>query len=242
MKQRIITLFAGGALALALFGSAMAGPQEDGLNAYQRGDYATAMRLLRPFAEKGNVVAQFDLGVMYASDGQGVKQDNAEAVKWYRKAANQGYAKAQAGLGFMYERGQGVQQDYAEAVKWYRKGAEQGNAIAQFDLGVMYEHGEGVEQDNAEAVKWYRKAAEQGDANAQTALDQLTAAKQPQSSAPALVSPVTPPSTSPTPVENGQHWFLSSPKFPTDCADSPGAPFTPAGMVELERNQGMPCN
>ena len=83
MKQRIKTLFAGGVLALALFNSAMAGPQEDGLAAYQRGDYATAMRLLRPFAEKGNAVAQFDLGVMYASNGQGVQQDNAEAVKWY---------------------------------------------------------------------------------------------------------------------------------------------------------------
>ena len=91
-------------------------------------------------------------------------QDDAEAVKWYRKAAEQGYAKAQYNLGVVYAQGQGVAKDDAEAVKWYRKAAEQGNAEAQYNLGVMYDNGEGVPQDDAEAVKWYRKAAEQGDA------------------------------------------------------------------------------
>ena len=94
-------------------------------------------------------------------------QDYAEAVKWYRRAAEQGDAYAQNNLGFMYDNGHGVPQDYAEAVKWYRRAAEQGDAYAQHNLGFMYDEGHGVPQDYAEAVKWYRRAAEQGDASAQ---------------------------------------------------------------------------
>ncbi|WP_295388321.1 tetratricopeptide repeat protein, partial [Thiolapillus sp.] len=70
------------------------------------------------------------LGVMYA-EGQGVRQDLKEAVKWYRRAAEQGYALAQYNLGVIYNNGQGVQQDKKEAVKWFRKAAEQGYASAQ---------------------------------------------------------------------------------------------------------------
>ncbi|WP_146113983.1 tetratricopeptide repeat protein, partial [Haemophilus influenzae] len=67
--------------------------------------------------------AQFNLGNMYYN-GHGVKQDDFEAVKWYRKAAEQGYADAQFNLGNMYYNGHGVKQDDFEAVKWYRKAAE----------------------------------------------------------------------------------------------------------------------
>src|SRR5258708_34225129 len=79
-------------------------------------------------------MAQSDLGFRYFK-GQGVPQDYAEAVRWYRKAAEKGDAKAQYGLGFMYREGQGVPQDYAEAVRWYRKAADQGDAKAQRALG-----------------------------------------------------------------------------------------------------------
>ena len=92
----------------------------------------------------------------------GVSKDYAEAVKWYRKAAEQGLARAQTWLGSCYYYGNGISQDYAEAVKWFRKAAEQGDASAQTWLGICYYNGEGVSQDYAEAVKWYRKAAEQG--------------------------------------------------------------------------------
>ena len=78
---------------------------------------------------------------MYGN-GRGVAQDYAEAVKWYRLAAEQGDASAQSKLGAMYANGQGVAQDYAEAVKWYRRAAEQGVAIAQTILGLMYGNGE----------------------------------------------------------------------------------------------------
>lgn len=58
--------------------------------------------------------------------GDGVEQDYAEAVKWYQKAAEQGYADAQYSLGYCYENGQGVLKSTAEAVKWYTKASEQG--------------------------------------------------------------------------------------------------------------------
>ena len=93
--------------------------------------------------------------------GRGVGQNFAEAVKWYRKSAEQGNASGQWLLGMCYYYGRGVGQNYAEAVKWYRKAAEQGNANAQKNLGVCYEKGLGVSKDQAEADKWFHKAAEQ---------------------------------------------------------------------------------
>jgi TPR repeat protein len=86
---------------------------------------------------------------MYAF-GRGVPQDDAEAVSWYRKAAELGNASAQFNLGVMYHFGQGVPQDGAEAVSWYRKAAEQGHAGAANNLAVCYEKGLGP-QDHAQA-------------------------------------------------------------------------------------------
>jgi TPR repeat protein len=99
-----------------------------------------------------------------------VGKNEAEAVKWYRKAAEQGDAGAQLNLGVCYENGTGVAKDEAEAIKWYRLAAEQGCAGAQYNLGLYYGNGQGVVKDEAEAVKWYRKAAEQGNASAQNNL------------------------------------------------------------------------
>ena len=156
-------------LLLILFvcaaGPAVAGPYDDGIEAYAKGDYATAMRLLRPIAEQGDASAQFNLGFMYAN-GQGVPQDYATAVSWYRKAAEQGDDRAQHNLGFMYANGQGVTQDYAAAVSWYRKAAEQGHATAQHTLGVMYDKGQGVPQDYVQAHMWLNLAAAKGETNA----------------------------------------------------------------------------
>jgi len=99
--------------------------------------------------------------------GAGVKQDYAEAVRWYRKAAEQGNLWGQNALGSMYQLGMGVKQDYAEAVKWFRKSAKQGNASAQNLLGKAYALGTGVKKNYTEAVKWYRKAAMQDYADAE---------------------------------------------------------------------------
>ena len=103
--------------------------------------------------------------------GGGVQQDYMEAVKWWRKAAEKGDAKAQSCLGNMYSGGLGVPEDDVEAVKWWRKAAEKGDAKAQSNLGEMYYEGsKGVPKDYVEAAKWYRKAAAQGDDDAQYSL------------------------------------------------------------------------
>ncbi|MGH8490685.1 MAG: tetratricopeptide repeat protein [Gammaproteobacteria bacterium] len=86
-----------------------------------------------------------------------------EALDWYRKAADQGYAYAENALAGMYERGRGfLQQDYAEAMKWYRMAADQGDARGRHSVGLMYRDHKGVPQDNEEASKWFRLAAAQG--------------------------------------------------------------------------------
>lgn len=150
-------------------GQATADPLADAQRAYSAGDYAKAAKLYVPLAKKGDVPAQYNLGVMY-EDGQGVTQDYKEAVKWYRMAAEQGNAKAPSSIGSMYADGKGFLQDYKEAAKWYRMAAELGNASVQYILGVNYDNGQGVPQDYKEAVKWYRMAAQQGDAKAQSNL------------------------------------------------------------------------
>ena len=70
-------------------------------------------------------------------------KDQVEAVKWYRKAAEQNLAEAQYNLGVCYYNGEGVAKDEVEAVKWFRKAAEQNYARAQYNLGVCYERGDG---------------------------------------------------------------------------------------------------
>ena len=113
----------------AMAGAAVAGPYEDGVAAYVRGDYATALRLMRPFADQGLAAAQNNLGLMYYS-GQGVPQDYAEAMKWYRLAADQGNAPAQNDLGALFFMGQGVPQDFVLAHMWFDLSATQGDQDA----------------------------------------------------------------------------------------------------------------
>lgn len=121
-------------------------------------DYAGALKRYRisERQKNGNVEVQFYYG------SYNIKQDYAEALKWFRKAAGQGCDNAQNNLGILYANGYGVEQDYAEALKWFRKAVEQGNGKAKSNLGDLYRYGHGVEQDYAEALKWYRKAAGQG--------------------------------------------------------------------------------
>jgi uncharacterized protein len=108
--------------------------------------------------EQGFASAQYNVGVAYVK-GQGVAQDYAQAVAWFRSAADLGSARAQTNLGVAYEYGSGVPQDHVQAVAWYRKAADQGLATAQYYLGGMYENGQGVPQDHVQAVAWFCLAA-----------------------------------------------------------------------------------
>jgi len=149
---------------------------QKGLATYYAGDYATALQEWTPLAEAGDASAQYNLGLMY-DNGQGVPEDYAEAVRWYRLAVEQSVADAvkwyrltadqndthaQINLGAMYDNGQGVPQDDAEAVKLYRLSAEQSVADTQNNLGIMYEYGKGVLQDNVMAHMWYNTASVNG--------------------------------------------------------------------------------
>ncbi|NNE85951.1 MAG: hypothetical protein HKN28_18465 [Alphaproteobacteria bacterium] len=96
-----------------------------GLAAYDRGDFAAALKEWRPLAERGDARAQYNLGVVLFN-GQGVPHDPVKAVEWYRAAADQGYGPAQANLSFMYETGQGLLQNYIEAYKWSTLAASHG--------------------------------------------------------------------------------------------------------------------
>ena len=94
--------------------------------AFERGDYATALRELRRLAEQGYAPAQNKLGDMYYF-GFGVLSDNAEVVKWYRRAAEQGHRGGQYNLGGMYYNGIGVSEDYVQAYLWINLAASQGH-------------------------------------------------------------------------------------------------------------------
>lgn len=118
-----------------------------------------ALVQLKASAKAGSVAAESVLGSLYQAGSSAVSKDSAEAFKWFKKAAEQGDAEAQFGLGVMFANGNGTPQDYAMAARWFIKAAEQGNTAPNFYLGLLYENGLGVTKNYAEAVKWYTKAA-----------------------------------------------------------------------------------
>jgi TPR repeat protein/serine/threonine protein kinase len=127
-------------------------------------------------ANRGDPVAQNQLGVKYAQGEDGLPRDDVKAVEWYRKAANQGLPKAQTNLGDMYFFGRGgLAQSNLDALSWYLKAAQQDWPDAQYRLGYMYEKGQGTDKDVAKAVQLYRSAAEHGYAQAQNLMGALYA-------------------------------------------------------------------
>ena len=116
---------------------------------------------------------QYELGNAYFH-GNGREKNCYEAVKWWRRAAEQGHAGAQYSLGFFgCEQGLGAEKDDAAAAMWYRKAAEQGHAQAQCSLGFMYLCGTGVAKDYAEAFRWFQKSAMQGNPGGQYMLGNM---------------------------------------------------------------------
>ena len=118
-------------------------------------------------AEAGDVKSQ----ILIAKECD-YRKNNAEAAKWWRRAAEQGNDEAQNNLGIMYYRGEGVPEDCVEAMYWFRKVVAQGGRSATSAAGtvqLMYSRGElgGKPKNSREKVEFLRKAAEQGDAIAQ---------------------------------------------------------------------------
>jgi TPR repeat protein len=144
-----------------------------GQDAYNSGDYATAIAEWQPLADGGDAEAQFGMGQLYAN-GFGVPLDDNEALKWYQLAAGQNHANAQCNIAVMHANGWGVPQSDAEAFMWYSLAAEQGVIEAQNAVAKMYFGGFGAAQSNVQAHKWFNIASELGDMNAASKRDDLT--------------------------------------------------------------------
>jgi TPR repeat protein len=106
--------------------------------------------------------------------GAGVEKDPEAAVKWFRKAAEQGNAEAQFNLGYCYCKGQGVAKDAIDGMYWLRRAAEQNNSQAQLNLGVCYAMGDGTPKDLVEACKWMLLASWQGEEKAKVGVNKMT--------------------------------------------------------------------
>ena len=126
-------------------------------------------------AERGDAESQFDLGFMYSSGFGDFEEDDAAAIKWYRRAAEQGLAQAQSRLGTACAYGHSLEQDFTQAATWCRLGAQQGDAGGQLCLAMLHAGGCGVEQDDTESARWFRQAARQGDGVAQARLGDMYA-------------------------------------------------------------------
>jgi hypothetical protein len=130
------------------------------------------LKLLRQKAESGDVHAQFELGQLCEKVEP---KQLEEAVKWYRLAAEHGYAPAQDSLGNMYLTAEGgLPKNVDLALKWFRKAAEQGNAQSELDIGEVY-LAELDTPNYREAIKWYQKACNRHFPEAYVALGQLYA-------------------------------------------------------------------
>ncbi|MBF0308919.1 MAG: CHAT domain-containing protein [Magnetococcales bacterium] len=164
--------------------------------------------VLEPQAQSGDPSAQVKLGDLFL--GGRSPEDDAKAIKWYRLAADQGSAEAQAKLGVIYFMGQGVEKDYKEALSWFGKAAQQGHAGARYHLGLMHAEGFGVPRNPEEARKWFEMVGG-GDAAAAMSQSKVLPAKAPDQPG---AAPAPPPA--------------NSAATPAATAQSPAAPVSPA--------------
>lgn len=117
-------------------------------------DLAAAIPYFRRGADAGNADCQTTMGLFYQAGERipgGFQADPAEAVRWYRLAAEQNHTEAIQHLAMMHAMGMGIPPDTAEGLKWFRIGAELGNADCKWGLGLCYRDGRGVPQDSVMA-------------------------------------------------------------------------------------------
>jgi tetratricopeptide (TPR) repeat protein len=146
-----------GALLLVAPACAQEDPVKAGVDAYERGDYRTAVEKWRPAADQGNADAQFNMGQAYKL-GRGVAVDLKAAEAWYRKAALQGHEQAEGYYGLaLFENGK-----RADAVPWLQRAVSRGDARAQYILGIMLFNGDGVAKDWVRAYALMVRASSTG--------------------------------------------------------------------------------
>lgn len=132
-----------------------------GVAAFRTGAFAEAYEAWSAAEQAGDARAARYLGVMWDT-GEGVRQDQANAVRWYRRAAELGDAAAMFNVGVSYDAGRVVPRDAAAAVRWYRRAAARHHGRAEYDLALMLEDGDGVPRDHAAAQRLFAAAAADG--------------------------------------------------------------------------------
>ena len=179
LAMAVVLAFFGPAMALDLeedmdFGPLTSAEQaelfEQGITAYDAGDFATAFDIWLPLAQTGNMSAQRNVANMLRR-GIGTEQDLTRAVYFYRRAADTGLVNAMVNLGNMIRLGEGVDapNDH-EAASWFYTAARAGDPRAQYALGVMAALGQGMETNRDGAEQLLRLAARQGLRDAQLRL------------------------------------------------------------------------
>ena len=150
-------LAASATVAILLGAGSARADMQAGIAAWDRGDFAGAVREWRPLAEKGDADAEFNLGQAY-KQGKGVPEDPRTALGWYQRAAQQGHPQAQVNVGLLLYNGGRK----ADAVPWLRKGADLGDPRAQYILGTEMFNGQLVAKDWPRAYALMTLAAGRG--------------------------------------------------------------------------------
>ena len=134
----------------------------DATIALQRGDFDSALQIMRTLADQGSDRAQYSMGYLLTQD-ENIEPDPDQAAEWYLKAANQGHVRAQYDLGMLYSGNGGIKKDMPSAIKWLRKAAEQGDGYASNNLaGILLEETP-TDSDILESVEFFKRAAAQLD-------------------------------------------------------------------------------
>ncbi len=160
------------AVPLFLASVAWSGGFQTGLDAFNSGDYDTAMAEWQPLAEAGDADGQYGLGMMYGN-GFGVDMNDDQALNYYGLASEQGHADAQYKLGVMHQNGWGVPMNEVEAAQLFEMAAESGHVDAQIGLGQIYSADYSPLYNKAEAYKWFGVASFLGNMNAAVAREEL---------------------------------------------------------------------
>ncbi len=212
----------------------------DGMSAYQRGDYETAMDEWSLSARRGDFRAQFGVGILFLY-GLGTDQDASEAAGYFRESSARGYPEARYALGVMHQDGNGVAQNYTEAARLYELAAWQGLAKAQNNLGILYVLGQGVEPDPVMAHVWFHLAARAGEPaavgnrkriTAELSPEQRAAAERIASGWKASPAPEPPKEPIPQPITQPEPAPPVAPEVPVAGPEAKPAAEVPADAAE----------
>lgn len=166
--MRKIKLLAASLLAAGAVPALASPTVRDGIEAWQKRDFTTAVAIWRPLAENGDADAAFNLGQAYRL-GRGVKVDLANAQKWLEQAAHKGHLDAQTTLGLLlFDSG-----DRTGAMRWLKSSAERGDPRALLVYGTALFNGDGMPSNRVLAYAYVSRAAAQGLAPAKTTLAEL---------------------------------------------------------------------